>query len=74
MSKKLHDNTVGRKCRAYVIFNNGCGQIAEYRLDGGGRFTLSEMRQWIIKNERKNGGVKTIRFLEVWRKPEGGKD
>jgi len=50
------------KCLAYIIFKDGSGQIAEYKLANNLPFALSEMRKWI--KEKSIKPIKSISFLK----------
>jgi len=50
-----------KKVKAYIVFKDGSGHIAEYTLKGGLPFKKSEMEQWIKEQSKK--AVKSIVFM-----------
>jgi len=50
-----------KKIKAYIVFEDGSGHMAEYTLEGGLSFRKSEMEQWIKEQSKKP--VKSIFFM-----------
>ena len=50
-----------KKVRAYIVFKDGSGHIAEYKLKNGLSFARTEMEQWIREFNEKP--IKSITFI-----------
>ena len=50
-----------KEIMAYIVFKDGSGQIASYKLESGLSFVKSEMKQWIREQSKKS--IKTITFI-----------